>query len=181
MQGSHVVLGFSCAGKSTFIRALSLNAPGYKAAVPVYGHMIVSGEKQQLVANDLFHLDISAVTSNNAAPAPMRVEDHPCFPALHRSESITKFLFLLAPETEIRARIQTRQHVGIGFGRDNAVGTYPRQHKLQNMSLYSLRSQYVAWMEYAQSVNAECEFFHSVDGGFRQLIDKETALHTLAG
>ncbi len=167
------MLGFSCAGKSTYIRHLVTNDREFETASPVYEHMFRSGLRSALKSGDLFHMDISAVQDSRGddrtGGLAGRVHDHPLFSRVFEAGHEITVDVLVAPRSEIRSRIERRDYLGLGWGMDNAVGTYPREYKLARLNYMDLTRRYLIWQDYLRRNSVSHRFLWSVDQSFRHL------------
>ena len=143
-----VILGFSCAGKSTFIKNLVTQDQNYAAKRPVYEFMFRSGEVERLEPGDIFHMDMSAVGVPVEESAFPLVEAHPLLDVCFSETTATTVIVLVAPESVIRERILSRQLIGIGFRRDDSMKAYPIDHKLKILNKCTLAKRYRQWFDF---------------------------------
>ena len=171
LPGLLIVAGFSCAGKSSYIRHIVTRDPKLQNASPVYEYMLRRQLRDGLAPGDIFHLDLSAVNADAATQSNNLVKSHP----LHRRTVDLGFPvavdFVVAPAIEIYRRIIQRSHLGLGWRDDNVKGTYPKWSKLQTLQATELSHLYNAWRLFFEANKYRCRYFHSHRGDFLPLCD----------
>ncbi|MYM56008.1 hypothetical protein [Thalassovita mangrovi] len=160
------MLGFSCAGKSTYIRHLVTENRRFATATPIYEHMFRTGLCTELRPGDLFHMDISTVRKAPGADCDAQVQDHPLFGKVFEAGHRLSVDVLLAPRSEIRTRIQDRTHLGLGWGNDNVTGTYPCASKLRVLDALCLMQRYQVWQGHLHRNRIRHRFIWSSDERF---------------
>jgi hypothetical protein len=176
-----VVLGFSCTGKSTYIRHLLTEVPGFATARPVYEFMFRSGEVRGLAIGDVFHMDMSALPPAEAADGARSVEAHPLSERVFARCGDIRATVLVAPADVVRERIARRERVGIGFGQDAGPDPYPRDVKLAILDACPLETRYAAWFRFLDAKGVPVSILRGDREGYPRVSDVARALEIAAG
>ena len=167
--GILIVAGFSCSGKSNYIRDIVTRNPKFQNATPVYGYMFRQRLRDCLAPGDIFHLDLSGGNVSDGIQNQAFVSSHSLHQkttSLHCSVTVD---FLVAPADVIYQRISKRSHVGLGWRDDNLKGKYPNLIKLRTLQSAELSHRYDAWRIFFEDHGYQCNYFHSIGGSFLPL------------
>lgn len=182
--GILIVAGFSCAGKSSYIRHIVTRYAKFQNATPVYEYMFRKQlfRKQlrdNLAPGDIFHLDLSAVKDSATIQSQALVSSHPLHRKMINLDYQVTVDFLVAPTNEIYRRISRRNHVGLGWRNDNSKGKYPKVSKSLTLHATELSLRYDAWRTFFEGFGYHCRYFHSTRGRFLPLSNWSEAEYIL--
>ncbi len=180
LPGIELVMGFSCAGKSFFMRHLCTEVPGYEGARSVHLRDLSLDPDFQFCSGDILHMDLSSVRAGAGhflqRPA---AANYPHGLRILRQEKVTNAFILVTSEKELRQRLETRKVGGIGFRRDCSEIPYNGAKRKAQLNLYPLVDFYTVWLEQLLAHGVPYQFIRSYDGRFER-IDDEEALSLIA-
>ena len=174
-----IVLGFSSAGKSTYIKKMMTEMPKFAGFSAVFEFMFRSGEREKLVSGDIFHMDISAISKSDLENGDLSVIRHPLTELVFKNCTGIKVVVLVASSGTIRERIKERRQIGIDFGRDDKTGAYPAEQKLRTLDACPLEGRYAAWFHFLTNKGIPFSIVRTDQENYPIVPDIDTALEII--
>lgn len=176
-----LVLGFSCTGKSSFIRHLMECDPRYQNARQLFLKDFRQPTPQKVRPADLLHVDLGVnYYSGRRMNRKVTVKRNPYLQKIIRSGDFSEAVLMIASEEELLKRIAERKMIGIDYRRDTDPSPYVGHLKRAQLRFHPLVSYYQIWLKELRAAGVSYRFVYTCDDGFHEIDDEAEALALLS-